>query len=76
MPQLSIYIDEITLKQIETVAKIEHISISKYVVKKLHESMHSKWPENYEELYGSIKDESFKIGKVESFKEDAKREEL
>lgn len=35
MPQLSLYIDEKTLKKIETGAKMEHLSISKYVVRKL-----------------------------------------
>jgi hypothetical protein len=76
MPQLSIYIDEQTLKQIEIAAKIERLSISKYAVKKLNESMHSKWPEHYEELYGSIKDDAFKVERIDSFKNDAPREEL
>ena len=76
MPQLSIYIDEQTLKQIEIAAKIEHLSISKYAVKKLNESMHSNWPEHYEELYGSIMDDTFKVKRIDSFKNDAPREEL
>lgn len=76
MPQLSIYIDEQTLKLIEIAAKIERLSISKYAVKKLNESMNSKWPEHYEELYGSIKDDTFKVERIDSFKNDAPREEL
>ena len=76
MPQLSIYIDEKTLKQIEIAAKIEHLSISKYAVKKLIESMHSKWPEHYEELYGAMKDDTFNVERIDSFKNDAPREEL
>jgi hypothetical protein len=34
MPQLSLYIDEETLKRIEAGADAENLSLSKYVVKK------------------------------------------
>ena len=44
MPQLSLYIDENTLEKMILAAKIEKISISKLVVKKLKESFHDKWP--------------------------------
>jgi len=76
MPQLSLYIDENTLRQLEIAAKIEHLSISKYVVKKLNESMHVKWPEHYEDLYGVIDDDTFTVEKIDNFKNDSPREEL
>ncbi len=76
MPQLSLYIDEKTLRQLEIAAKIEHLSISKYVVKKLNESMHSKWPEHYEDLYGAIDDDTFTIEEINNFDNDSPREEL
>ena len=44
MSQLSLYIDNNTLKKIELSAKIEHISISKFVVRKLNESFVTNWP--------------------------------
>ena len=37
MPQLSLYIDKETLKKLKIAARIEHLSISKYAVKKLNE---------------------------------------
>jgi hypothetical protein len=37
MAQLSLYIDRKTLEKIEIAAKLEHLSISKYVVRKLND---------------------------------------
>ena len=74
MPQLSLYIDENTLKKIELAAKIEKISISKLVVKKLNESFQDKWPENFEKLFGSVTDKTFDIPERMSSENDLKRE--
>lgn len=76
MPQLSLYIDEETLKDLETAAKLEHLSISKYTVKLIRESIHSKWPSYYEKLYGGIQDESFAAEKTKNFQIDSPREVL
>ena len=76
MPQLSLYIDEHTLKRVETAAKIENLSISRYVVKKLNESMADSWPENYENLFGSVTDDSFDRAPAEGFSRDASRENI
>jgi hypothetical protein len=75
MPQLSLYLDQETLRKVELAAKFEHTSISKYVVKKLNESFSNSWPENYETLFGALEDDSFQ---VESSKlpHDSKREEF
>ena len=76
MPQLSLYIDEKTLKKISLAAKIENLSISKFVVKKLNEAMHDSWPENYGELFGSITDETFGRNDQLCFEDDTPREAL
>jgi len=76
MPQLSLYIDNITLKKIELAAKIEKTSISKLVVKKLNESFHDKWPENFDKLFGSVTDKTFDVIDELTYKNDLKREEL
>ena len=76
MPQLSLYIDEDTLKKIEIAAKIEKTSISKLVVKKLNESFKDKWPENFEKLFGSVSDKTFDLPSKLSFENDLKREQL
>lgn len=76
MPQLSLDIDEITLHEIETAAKHEHMSIKEYAEKKLAESIKSSWPADYEELYGCIDDDSFSIETCSDFSHDAPRETL
>jgi len=76
MPQLSLYIDENTLKKIELAAKIEKIPISKLVVKKLNESFRDKWPVNFEKLFGSATDKTFDIPERMSRGNDLKREEF
>jgi len=76
MAQLSLYIDEKTLKKIELAAKIENISISKYVTKKLNDSLKDSWPDKYDSLFGSITDETFKPVKPLNNKNDIPREKL
>ena len=76
MPQLSLYIDEETLKRIEAGADAENLSLSKYVVKKLKQSIRDRWPENFSQLYGSIQDDTFIIPEEIDFSKDSRREEL
>lgn len=61
MPQLSLYMDEETLKRISVAAKTEHVSLSRYVSAKLRHSLDDQWPEHYEDLFGAIADETFTV---------------
>ncbi|MFH2029848.1 MAG: toxin-antitoxin system, antitoxin component [Bacteroidota bacterium] len=76
MPQLSLYIDEETLKKISAAAKIENISLSKWASIKLADSLSNKWPENYFSLFGAITDDSFALLKEKSYDFDSQRESL
>ncbi|MDF3821830.1 toxin-antitoxin system, antitoxin component [Leptospira sp. 96542] len=76
MPQLSLYLDQDTLKKIELAAKKEKVSISQWVKGKLQNSFEKKWPDNFFQLYGSIDDDSFNKPDTLSFKDDSKREEF
>lgn len=76
MPQLSLYIDDETLSRIETAARINKTSISKWVAERLKESLANNWPENYGSLFGSMDDDTFNIDKQDSFSGDLEREEL
>lgn len=76
MPQLSLYIDNETLKKLETAAKIEKLSISKYAVKTLNEKLDNSWPENYQNLFGSVQDDTFTIDRQKNFASDSVREKL
>lgn len=59
MPQLSLYIDEPTLKKIEVLAKIEKKSISKWVRLKLKKVIEKTWPDDYFALFGSVSEDQF-----------------
>ncbi len=59
MPQLSLYFDKKTVRDLEIAADIENLSISTLIVKIVKELMHKKWPDNYEKLFGSIDDKLF-----------------
>ena len=76
MAQLSLYIDKNTLKKIEIAAKIENISISKFVNKKINDALKNSWPDNYDRLFGSITDETFGSVKPLNHKNDISREKL
>jgi hypothetical protein len=60
MPQLSIYLDETALKKVEKAAKLKNVSVSRWVRESLIRSLENEWPENFFELFGSIRDDSFR----------------
>ena len=59
MPQLSLYLDDGTLKMVEKAAKLSNTSISKWVRSKVIQSLENEWPDGYFELFGSTGDASF-----------------
>jgi len=76
MPQISLYIDETTLKKVEQEAKREHLSISKWVFEQIKNKIAPRYPADFESLYGSINDDDFKRQDQNLFSADSKREEL
>lgn len=76
MPQLSLYVDDETLRRLQRAAKLENVSVSKYVVNKLNRIIRVEWPENYEKLFGAITDETFEADRPASFADDTSRETL
>jgi hypothetical protein len=76
MPQLSIYIDKATLNKLEQAAKNENKSISKWAVNRLKQSLDDRWPDNFFDLFGSIKDDSFRRQDQMSFENDVKRDKI
>ena len=59
MPQISLYIDEKTLKKVERAAMKQHTSISKWVAQQIREKVEPCYPADFESLFGSISDETF-----------------
>ncbi len=60
MPQISLYIDKNTIKKIEYAAKLENKSDSQWISSKIKSSLENSWPEGWFNLFGSLKDDSFK----------------
>lgn len=74
MPQLSIYIDEETLRRVELAARTEQVSVSKYVSRKLRSGLDDEWPERFGDLFGAVSDPGFSVPEVGA--EDCTREPL
>jgi hypothetical protein len=68
MPQISLYIDEYTLKKVENRAKQENTSVSKWVGESIKKSISDEYPKGFFELFGSLKHIPFERpaqGKIE-----------
>jgi hypothetical protein len=76
MPQISLYIDEKTLKKLENVASSQQVSISKWVADQIRTRLQPVYPANFGTLFGSISDSSFNHPSDLSFSTDTKREKL
>ena len=76
MPQISLYIDEATLKKVENAAVKQHVSISKWVAEQIRSRVEPIYPADYETLFGSISDASFVRPADITFNADTKREAL
>jgi len=76
MSQLSLYIDDDTLRELEMRAKMAKLSISKYVVTVLKANMVNNWPNGYWDLFGSISDQSFERQEAPDWSYDSDREIL
>lgn len=76
MPQISLYIDQATLKKIGSAAKNQHVSISKWVAEQLRLKVDAVYPEHFDELFGSINDNTFLEAAELSDNLDIKREQI
>lgn len=76
MPQISLYIDETTLKKVENAALRQHVSISKWVAEQIRSRVEPIYPVHFEDLFGSVADDTFTRPKESAFSSDSKRESL
>ena len=77
MPQLSLYLDDNTLTKVEESAKVSNISVSRLITNALEKYMSSnQWPEGFENLFGSVSDETFQRQSDIPFLSDTNREIL
>lgn len=76
MPQLSLYIDEETLSKLEAGAKLNNLSVSKYVTDALRKYFSNNWSDDFKTLFGSIHDDSFNVESIRDYSCDVERETL
>lgn len=76
MSQLTIYLDEETLKRVRKAARSEKRSVSEWTRGKMLEGLKTGWPDGYFELFGSLRDENFHRPPQGDWKEDVERQRL
>lgn len=76
MPQISLYIDEKTLKQVESAARRQNMSISKWVAEQIRLCIEPSYPTTFEDLFGSVHDDSFVAPRQGYFSDDSTRDLL
>ena len=76
MAQVSLYLDKETYGKVESAAYSNGKSISGYVAEIIHDHFYYKWPSDYENLFGSISDDSFFPKGAEKITDDIARESL
>ena len=73
MAQLTLYVDEKLLRQIEAEAKKEKFSVSRWVTQKLSAVLNRSWPAGFLSLAGALKDEDFHRPPQEGKVKDARK---
>ena len=76
MAQVSLYLDKDTFGKIETAARLNGISISKYVSTIIQAHFNREWPSDYADLFGSVSDETFFPRGAEKIMDGTVRESL
>lgn len=76
MAQLTVYIDDHTLRQIDIAAKRDHTSISNWVKIHLTTALKTTWPGHYFNLFGALSGEQLERPKQPDSSKDVRRGSL
>ncbi len=76
MTQISIQLDESTLKALESTAERNNTSVSDWIKDRICQELKQEWPENYFSLFGVLDEEDLSEPPEIPFEQEAKREEL
>lgn len=74
MAQVSLYVDDATLQKIKISAQKQNLTLSKWVLAVIKKNISPSYPPEFENLFGSISDETFKRPEQMDFSADSKRE--
>lgn len=76
MSQMTIYLDEPSMRAIKRSAKREHVSVSNWARKRLCEAVRETWPEDFFSTLGSLADSDLRRPSQSDIPRDKDRETL
>ena len=76
MPQLSLYLDDDIYRELETRARLNKTSVSKFMISALKSYFSKSLPVGFQDIFGSIRDESFVKQEAPDWCLDMPREKL
>ena len=76
MSQLTIYLDEASMREIKRSARREHVSVSKWARRRLCEAVRHTWPPEYFEFFGALADSDLSRPSQSDMPADASRRAL
>ena len=76
MSQLTIYLDDVSMRKVKTSAQKAKMSVSRWARTKLTEASTHEWPADYFRLFGSLSEEDLKRPNQGQFIDDLSRRKL
>ena len=76
MSQLTIYLDEASMKDVKRSAKRENVSVSLWARRRLSEAIRHTWPRDYFKLFGALRDSGLTRPAEGDSKADSPRRQL
>ncbi len=76
MSQMTIYLDETSMRAIKRSAKREHVSVSNWARRRLCEAVRETWPDDFLATLGSLADSDLIRPSQDDMPHDANRETL
>jgi hypothetical protein len=76
MAQLTIYIDQDTIRKIENAAAESNVSVSRWVRDRIETALKDQWPASFSRLFGALSGTDFEEPEELDYKNDASREKI
>jgi len=76
MPQVSLYLDKLLYKELESIVKKKGVSMSSFVGGMLKEYLDDTLPDEFYKAIGSLKDDPIEVPEELPFSLDCKRKSL
>ncbi len=76
MGQMTIYLDEASMREIKRSAEREHVSVSNWARRRLCEAVRHTWPADYFERFGALSDSDLSRPQQSDLATDSDRQSL